>query len=130
MIVLDTSALVAWLEGEPSADRIGAVLESSAGSIISAGTLVEAGIVVEARRGESGGRELDLLLHRLKVRVIPVDEDQADRARVAYRRFGTGRHPAGLNYGDCFAYALAETSGAPLLFVGSDFSRTDVLSAL
>ncbi|MGF6228136.1 uncharacterized protein with PIN domain [Inquilinus ginsengisoli] len=79
--------------------------------------------------GDAGGRELDLWLHRLDVETVPVDADQAQMARRAWRRFGKGRHPAGLNYGDCFAYALAATRGEPLLFKGDDFSRTDLTAA-
>src|SRR4051795_2352206 len=74
--------------------------------------------------GEAGGRELDLLLYRAAIEVVAVDQDQAEVARLAWRRFGKGRHPAGLNYGDCFAYALAKTRRLPLLFDGDDFSQT------
>lgn len=128
-VVLDTSALIAFLEAEPEADRVGGVLARSASLCISTATVVEAGMVTEARRGESAGRELDLLLHRLGVRQIPVTEEHAELARSAYRRFGKGRHPAGLNFGDCFAYALATALGAPLLYVGGDFALTDVVAA-
>ena len=129
-MVLDTSALVAYLEQEPEAARVEAALAAAPRLLISAVTVVEAGIVVEARRGEAAGRELDLLLHRLHVDVVPVGETHADLARSAWRRFGKGRHPAGLNFGDCFAYALAAETGEPLLFVGSDFARTDIHPAL
>jgi ribonuclease VapC len=94
--------------------------------LISAGTLIEVGIVVEARLGDTGGRELDLWLRRAEVETMAVDAAQADMARRAWRRFGRGRHPAGLNYGDCFAYALAVTHDEPLLFKGGDFPKTDV----
>jgi ribonuclease VapC len=129
-LVIDTSALVAYLEQEPEAARIEAALTGAAHLLISAASLVEAGIVVEARRGEAAGRELDLLLHRLRVSVIPVGEAHAELARSAWRRFGRGRHPAGLNFGDCFAYALAADTGEPLLFVGDDFARTDIDAAI
>ena len=103
---------------------------SSAGSwrirLISTGTLIEAAIVVEARLGEAGGREFDLWLQRAGVEQVPVDAEQADLARRAWRRFGKGRHPAGINYGDCFAYALAASRDEPLLFKGDDFAKTDV----
>jgi ribonuclease VapC len=82
--------------------------------------------VIESRKGEAGGRELDLLLYRAAIEIVAVDQDQAEIARIAWRRFGKGRHPAGLNYGDCFAYALARTRQLPLLFQGDDFSRTDI----
>jgi ribonuclease VapC len=97
--------------------------------LISAAVLVEAGIVVEARRGESAGRELDLLLHRAQARCVAVDERQATIARAAWRRFGKGRHQASLDYGDCFSYALSRVTGEPLLFKGTDFARTDVARA-
>lgn len=128
-VVLDTSALIAFLEEEPAAERVASVLASASRLQISTATVVEAGIVIEARRGELAGRELDLLLHRLGVEHVPVTEEHADLARSAYRRFGKGRHPSGLNFGDCFAYALAAALGAPLLFVGKDFARTDVKAA-
>jgi len=128
-VVLDTSALIAFLEEEPAAERVGSVLGSASRLRISTATVVEAGIVIEARRGELAGRELDLLLHRLGVEQVPVTEEHADLARSAYRRFGKGRHPSGLNFGDCFAYALAAALGMPLLFVGEDFARTDVTAA-
>lgn len=78
------------------------------------------------RYGEPGERELDLLIHKAGVEVVSVDPDQVEVARAAYRRWGRGPHPAGLNFGDCFSYALARTSGEPLLFKGEDFSLTDV----
>jgi ribonuclease VapC len=85
-------------------------------------------MVIESRKGEAGGRELDLLLYRAAIEVVAVDQDQAKIARLAWRRFGKGRHPAGLNYGDCFAYALAKTRRLPLRFQGDDFSQTDIAS--
>jgi ribonuclease VapC len=90
---------------------------------------LETAIVVENRFGESGGRELDLLILRLPIQVASIDREQLEWARIAFRRFGKGRHEAGLNFGDCFAYALAKVSGEPLLFKGQDFSRTDVQAA-
>ena len=87
-------------------------------------------IVIEARKGEAGGRELDLLLHRAKIDIVSFDSEQAEVARIAWRRFGKSQHPAGLNFGDCFAYALSKISGERLLFKGNDFNQTDILSAL
>jgi len=87
---------------------------------------LEASIVIESRKGEAGGRELDLLIYRAAIEIVAVDQDQAELARIAWRRFGKGRYPTGLNYGDCFAYALAKTRQLPLLFHGDDFSRTDI----
>lgn len=94
--------------------------------LISGGTLVEASIVVEARRGEVAGRELDLFLHRADVQTIAMNEEQALLARAAWRRYGKGRHPAGLNVGDLFAYALTRASGEELLYKGDDFAQTDL----
>ncbi len=127
-MIVDTSAIVAVLLGEVGSEAIEASLMSSTSSI-SAATRVELGIVVEARTGPVGVQLLDELLDRLAVEIIDVDEDQASEAIIAWRRFGKGRHPAGLNFGDTFAYALAMRRQEPLLFVGDDFSRTDVLRA-
>ena len=125
-MVIDTSALVTMLTDEPGAPDFEAAIEADPVRLMSTASYLEAAIVIETRFGESGGRELDLWLHRAGVNLVAVDADQADVARTAYRRFGKGRHRAGLNYGDCFAYALAKTSGEPLLFKGDDFVHTDV----
>lgn len=125
-MVIDTSALVAMLTDEPGAPDFEAAVEADPVRLMSTASYLEAAIVIETRFGESGGRELDLWLHRASVTLVAVDADQADVARTAYRRFGKGRHRAGLNYGDCFAYALAKTSGQPLLFKGDDFAHTDI----
>lgn len=93
---------------------------------ISAVTVVEAGIVMLSRYGDPGEVEVDQFIHRLGVTVVSVTETQADLARTAYLKYGKGRHPAGLNFGDCFSYALAFSLQEPLLFVGDDFSKTDV----
>ncbi|MFA4929535.1 MAG: type II toxin-antitoxin system VapC family toxin [Patulibacter sp.] len=129
-MVIDTSALVAILLDESDRPQFTQALANASVRVLSAATLVEAGIVIEARLGEAGGRELDLLLHRATVEVLPVDEADAELARAAWRRFGKGRHPAGLNYGDCFSYALAVRRDEPLLFKGDDFAATDVRAAL
>ncbi|TSD84550.1 type II toxin-antitoxin system VapC family toxin [Mycobacterium sp. KBS0706] len=128
-MVIDTSAILAILLDEPEAPDFERRIAADPVRLISAATLVEAAIVIESRLGDAGGREFDLWLHRLDAEVAPVDADQAQMARRAWRRFGKGRHPAGLNYGDCFAYALAATRGEPLLFKGDDFSRTDLVAA-
>jgi ribonuclease VapC len=101
-------------------------LSSDHTRLMSAASLLETSIVVESRLGEAGGRELDLLLLKARVVIVPFTPKQAEIARVAYRTYGKGRHPVGLNYGDCFAYALAKTSGESLLFKGNDFPRTDI----
>ena len=125
-MVIDSSALVAILLNEPGASRIEAAIGAGSPRLLSAANLVETSIVAEGRKGEAMAGELDLLLYRVGIEVVAVDTNQAELARIAWRRFGKGRHPAGLNYGDCFAYALAKQTGLPLLFVGNDFSRTDI----
>ena len=129
MIVVDTSAIVSVLLGEPGAGDIGRHLIDSE-CVMSAVTRVELGIVIEARNGPAGTQLLEELLDRAGVRVEAVDAELAAESLVCWRRFGKGRHPAGLNFGDTFAYALARRLGAPLLFVGRDFSETDVLTVL
>ena len=125
-MVLDTSALLAILNDEPEADAFRLAIEADPVRLTSAASLTEASIVIESRVGEVGGRELDLVIHKAGIRIVDVDTDQAELARAAFRRFGKGRHRAGLNFGDVFAYALSESSGEPLLFKGEDFARTDV----
>jgi ribonuclease VapC len=125
-MVLDTSAVLALLLDEPEAEEFRVALEDDGTRLISAATLLEAALVIEARKGEAGGRELDLLISKAGIAVTPVDEHQVAEARRAWRRFGRGHHEAGLNFGDLFSYALARTSGEALLFKGVDFTRTDV----
>lgn len=129
-MVIDTSALVAMLRSEPEADAFEAAVETDPVRLMSTASLLETAIVIESRLGEPGGRELDLWLHRAEVELVPVDTEQAELARRAYRRYGKGRHPAGLNFGDCFGYALSVVSGEPLLFRGDDFALTDVVAAV
>jgi ribonuclease VapC len=129
-VVIDTSALVAMLSDEPEAERFEAAVEADQLRLMSTASYLETAIVIETRFGEPGGRELDLWLHRAKVDLVAVDVDQAETARIAYRKYGKRRHRAGLNYGDCFSYALAKVSGQPLLFKGDDFRRTDLLAAV
>jgi ribonuclease VapC len=128
-MVIDTSALVAILKREEGWERLADALASAPTRRISAATLVEAGIVVHAMYGDHGERELDLLLSRARIETVAFSEEQSELARSAFRRFGKGRHPAALNFGDCLSYALAATLGEPLLFVGNDFARTDVQPA-
>jgi ribonuclease VapC len=97
--------------------------------LVSAATVLETAMVIETRLGDSGGREFDLWLLKIGADVVPVDAGQADAARRAWRRYGKGRHAASLNFGDCFAYALAMTRNEPLLFKGGDFAKTDVTRA-
>jgi ribonuclease VapC len=125
-MVIDTSAIVAVLLNEADSAGVAAAIEAAPIRLLSAANLLEGAIVVESRKGEAGGRELDLLLYRAGIEVVAVDQDQAETARLGWRRYGKGRHLAGLNYGDCFAYALATTRRLPLLFQGNDFRQTDV----
>jgi ribonuclease VapC len=125
-MVIDTSAIAAILFDEPDATALEGKIADDAVRLMSAATLLEAAIVIEAQLGDAGGREFDLWLHRAEIEILAVDAEQADLARRAWRRFGRGRHPAGLNYGDCFSYALAAARDEPLLFKGDDFAKTDV----
>ena len=125
-MVLDTSALVALLGMEPEAERIARAIEADATRLLSAATLVESTIVIESRYGPAGSTELDLLIARAGIRIEAVTPQQADVAREAWRHYGKGRHAAGLNYGDCFSYALSRVTGESLLFKGRDFPQTDV----
>ncbi len=128
-MVIDTSALVAMLTDESDAAQLEGCVAEDPVRMMSTASYLEAAIVIESRFGESGGRELDLWLHRASVDLVAVDADQAEAARAAYRQYGKGRHRAGLNYGDCFSYALAKVSGQPLLFKGDDFGQTDIVAA-
>ncbi len=129
-VVLDTSALAAVVLGEPDADAYLAVMQGHRGDLhVSAATAVEAGIVVEAKQGVEATEDLRRLVQLLGIALAPFDSEQARVAVAAWRRFGKGRHPAGLNLGDCFSYALAKVWAAPLLFKGQDFAQTDVAAA-
>lgn len=125
MIAVDSSALVAVVLGEPDAEALLQALQSQP-AVVGAATIVEASIVVEARQGPDATRDLDLLLAGVINEVAPFDSTHARAALEAWRRFGKGRHPADLNYGDCLAYAIANLHGVPLLFKGEDFTKTDI----
>jgi ribonuclease VapC len=128
-MVIDTSALLAILQDEPERRRFNEWIEAADSRAVSVATLVEVSIVLESRYGAEGPRDLDSFLERAGIELHPVDLEQARLARAAFARFGKGRHPASLNYGDCFSYALARVLEEPLLFKGDDFSKTDVLPA-
>ena len=128
-MVIDTSALVAMLTGESDAEQLEGCVADDPVRMMSTASYLEVAIVIESRFGESGGRELDLWLHRASVDLVAVDVAQVETARAAYRMYGKGRHRAGLNYGDCFSYALAKISGQPLLFKGDHFGHTDIVAA-
>jgi ribonuclease VapC len=125
-MVIDTSALLAIFLAEPERQPFLDLLILAEERQISAANVLETGIVLEARRGEAAGREFDLFLVRADLQIVPVDGEQVEIARSAWRKYGKGRHPAALNFGDCFAYALAKFSGEPLLAKGTDFTQTDV----
>ena len=125
-MVIDTSAIMAILTREPTADQLVAAVEADVTRLVSAATVVEAALVLLGRYGEAGEPQLDRLLRGIGAEIVPVGEEQANLARDAALRFGRGRHPAGLNFGDCFSYALSVARDEPLLFVGDDFSQTDV----
>jgi ribonuclease VapC len=125
-MVIDTSVIVAIALDEADAADLEVQIADDPVRLISAATVLEATIVLETRLGDTGGREFDLWLLKIGAEIIPVDAEQTDTARHAWRRYGRGRHPAALNYGDCFSYALAMTRGERLLFKGDDFAMTDV----
>lgn len=125
-MVVDTSALLAILQDEPERRAFNEAIESSDVRVMSVANFVETSIVIEARYGADGVRDLDLFIERAGIELVEVTVAHAQEARRALSRFGQGRHAAGLNFGDCFAYALAVERDEPLLFKGDDFARTDV----
>ncbi len=129
-MVLDSSALLAILSDEPERREFNEAVEEADSVLLSVASYLEVSIVLEGRYGSAGQRELDLYLARAEIELTDVDVDQARVARRAWSQFGKGRHEAGLNYGDCFAYALARVTGQTLLFKGEDFARTDVANHL
>ncbi len=128
-MIVDTSAVLAILFGEVDARRYAGALASAPHCRMSAANYLEAAIVLEGRQTTEAGYALDLVVGRTPIELVPVSVAHAQVARRAWRRFGKGNHPAGLNFGDCFAYALAESTGEPLLFKGGDFALTDVEAA-
>lgn len=125
-MIVDTSAVLAVLFAEPDADRYETALAEADRCRMSVVNFLEAAIVIESRAGAAGGHELDLLMERAPVGLESVTPDQVQLARAAWRRFGKGNHAAALNFGDCFAYALAAASREALLFKGNDFALTDI----
>lgn len=125
-MVIDSSALLAIFLAEPERKLFLDSIFQAETRMISAANVLETGIVLEARRGESAGREFDLFVVRANIQIVPVDGEQAEIARSAWRKYGKGRHPAALNFGDCFAYALAKFTSEPLLAKGTDFAATDI----
>jgi ribonuclease VapC len=130
-VIVDTSALIAILRDEPEAPACARAIEAASRRRVSAANFVEAAIVIDGSRDPVASRRFDDLLREAQAEIEPVTEAQARIAREAYRDFGRGSgHPARLNFGDCFAYALARTTGEPLLFKGDDFTHIDVIPAL
>ena len=125
-VVVDTSAAVAVLTGEPVGGQVVAALEGADRRLMSAASMAELGIVMEVRFGPVGIAVVSRFLRAAEIEVVPFDSDQAETAVDAWRRFGRGNHPAGLNLGDCFTYALAATTGTPVVAVGADFPATDL----
>ncbi|MYD70516.1 MAG: type II toxin-antitoxin system VapC family toxin [Acidobacteria bacterium] len=128
-MVVDSSAVLAILFNEPERDTFAAALAQAGVRLMSSVNALETAVVVSARKGPHGAREFDLLLHRAEIEVIAFTADHLRLARDAYQRYGEGRHPAGLNLGDCCAYALSRHTGESLLFKGNDFPQTDVVAA-
>jgi ribonuclease VapC len=128
VIAVDTSALVAVVLGEPELERFSAIL-SRGPAAVSAAAVTETAMVLHARQGADAVQDLHVLLARAAIEVHAVDADTAWAAHAAWVRFGKGRHPAGLNFGDCFSYALAKALAVPLLYKGDDFSQTDLTPA-
>lgn len=125
-MIVDTSALIAILLDEPDAEMFSTAIAAATPRIISAVSALEASIVIESKKGEAGLALLDELLNLAQFEIIAFDDAQQRIARIAYRRYGKGRHPTGLNFGDCCAYALAKARNETLLFKGNDFNQTDI----
>lgn len=129
-MIVDSSAIIAILKDEPEAEGLLDALEESEACRISAANFFEAAIVMDSARNPIASRDFDNFVERAGIVIEPVTPEQARVAREAYRDFGKGQHKAGLNFGDCFAYALAKTTGEALLFKGNDFTHTDVTPAV
>ena len=125
-MTIDTSAIIAILRDEPERTEFVTLIEKAPRRLISAVSVLEATMVLEGRKSEDAGYMLDMFLRKASIKTIAFDEEQLTLARMAFRRFGKGRHSAGLNFGDCASYALAQWSAEPLLFKGTDFAATDV----
>jgi ribonuclease VapC len=129
-VIVDTSALLAVLFGEDDAENYARAISKAEVCRISAATFVEVSVVVESQTGDAGSRQWDSFIRTAGIGIEAVTEEQAHAARQAWSNFGKGRHPAGLNFGDCFSYALARVYGEPLLFKGQDFRKTGIPAAL
>jgi ribonuclease VapC len=129
-MIIDTSAILAILFGEPDAEIYAEAIAGAEARLISAANYLEAAITVDNQAGLAAGRQFDAFVEEAGLQIEPTTEAHASIARRAYLDYGKGNHPAKLNFGDCFAYALAKATGRPLLYKGADFSKTDVQSAL
>lgn len=125
-MVIDSSAVIAMLAGEPEGPRFAELIATSSVRLMSAVSRLEAGMVIESRKGPGGRRDLDRFLGEARVQIVDFSQRDADAALEAWRRFGKGRHAAALNFGDCCTYALCQSSGEPLLAKGGDFPQTDL----
>jgi len=125
-MVIDTSAILAILQNEPERRKFNEAIESAETRSLSTASFVECSMILESRFGPDAVRDLDLFLAKAQITLVSVDADQADLARRAFREYGKGRHPAGLNFGDCFSYALARALDGSLLFKGNDFNKTNI----
>jgi ribonuclease VapC len=128
-MVIDTSALIAILLAEVDGQQFEDSIKQSRTRLISVASILEAAIVLQNKLGSTGGTALDSFLTRFPCEIVPVDEQQLALARIAVEKYGRGQHPAKLNFGDCFSYALAKSIGEPILFKGTDFSLTDLAIA-
>ena len=125
-MVIDSSALLAVLLAEPERAHFVDLIAKASVRLLSAANALEAAIVSESRLSMIGGHELDILIQKASIEIVSVDAEQFSAARLAWRKYGKGRHPAALNFGDCFAYALSKVSSEPLLAKGIDFQKTDL----
>jgi ribonuclease VapC len=125
-MVIDSSAVIAILLKEPDAGCVESTILKQPLRYLSAASMVESSIVLDRRHGDRASGELDSFILRMEIEVVPVSLEQAKVAREAFRQYGKGRHKAGLNFGDCFSYALAKVSGETLLYKGNDFALTDL----
>ena len=128
-MIIDSSALLAMMLSEPERRRLELAIANAGSCLISASTYLESSMILISRAGIDAVRDLDLVLFRFSVTVVPFSEEQARIARDAFSRYGNGRHPTQLNFGDCMAYALAKESGEELLFKGTEFAQTDIAVA-
>jgi len=125
-MIIDSSAIIAILCGEPEAKFFIEKIVSDPVRLISAANALEAAMVLTCRKGDAGKKNFDEILNTAKIKIVSVDDKQYKNAYDAWRKYGKGRHPAKLNFGDCFAYALAQDTQQPLLFKGNDFNKTDL----